>query len=123
MAEEETYYTFTEDNTFLDSSGTEVDIGAEIFGEQITVGDKDKKKTKKPRPVNFGKGAYMSYPVARTMQEKTGDTLLIKCVKFIPPSEGTSNFSVKGTNLLVDLTYGTGTVPYTHLTLPTSDLV
>ena len=108
MAEEETYYTFTEDNTFLDSSGAEVDIGAEIFGEKITVGDKDKKKTKKPRPVNFGKGAYMSYPIARTMQEKTGDTLLIKCVKFIPPSEGASNFSVKGTNLLVDLTYGTG---------------
>ena len=50
----------------------------------------------------------MSYPVARTMQEKTGDTLLIKCIKFLPPSEGGSNFSVKGTNLLVDVTYGTG---------------
>ena len=104
MAEEETYYTFTEDNTFLDSSGAEVDIGAEIFGEQVTVGSKDTKKVKKPRPVNFGKGAYMSYPVARTMQEKTGDTLLIKCIKFLPPSEGGSNISVTGTNLHVDVT-------------------
>ena len=30
----------------------------------------------------------MSYPVARTMQEKTGDTLRIKCVEYIPMDEG-----------------------------------
>ena len=49
-------------------------------------------KKKKAQSLNFknqsGIAAYMSYPVARTMQEKTGDTLRIKCVEYIPMDEG-----------------------------------
>ena len=110
MSEE--YYTFNEDGNFLDSSGQEIDIGATaVSGETIKIsGGKDAKKTKKPRPASFGKGAYMSYPIARTMQETTGDTLRIKCIQYTPPSKGQSNFSVKGKDLLVDLTLSDGTV-------------
>tara|TARA_S200000501_G_C20775412_1_gene722455 strand:- start:92 stop:1297 length:1206 start_codon:yes stop_codon:yes gene_type:complete len=31
---------------------------------------------------------YLSYPVARTNSEKTGDTLRIKCLEYIPPESG-----------------------------------
>ena len=31
---------------------------------------------------------YLSYPVARTNSEKTGDTLRIKCIEYIPPESG-----------------------------------
>ena len=31
---------------------------------------------------------YLSYPVARTNSEKTGDTLRIKCIEYVPPEEG-----------------------------------
>jgi len=30
---------------------------------------------------------YLSYPIARTSDEKTGDTLRIKCVEYIPPQD------------------------------------
>ena len=51
-------------------------------------------KKKKATPQNFrhsaGKQAYMSYPIARTMRENTGDTLSIKCVEYIAMDEGTA---------------------------------
>ena len=108
MAEE--YVTFTNDGTFLDSSGQEIDIGATaVSGETIKIsGGKDAKKTKKPRPASFGKNAYMSYPIARTMQETTGDTLRIKCIQYTPPSEGGKNFTIEGTNLLPFIDRGKG---------------
>ena len=31
---------------------------------------------------------YLSYPIARTNSEKTGDTLRIKCIEYIPPESG-----------------------------------
>ena len=31
---------------------------------------------------------YMSYPIARTPSESTGDTLLIKCIEYQPPESG-----------------------------------
>ena len=55
------------------------------------VGGKTKKKA---TPKNFrnsaGKQAYMSYPIARSMRENTGDTLRIKCVEYIAMDEGTA---------------------------------
>ena len=55
------------------------------------VGGKTKKKA---TPINFrnsaGKQAYMSYPIARSMRENTGDTLRIKCVEYIAMDEGTA---------------------------------
>ena len=31
---------------------------------------------------------YLSYPIARTNSEKTGDTLRIKCIEYVPPESG-----------------------------------
>ena len=31
---------------------------------------------------------YLSYPIARTSDERTGDTLRIKCVEYVPPEDG-----------------------------------
>ena len=61
------------------------------------VGGKTKKKA---TPKNFrnsaGKQAYMSYPIARTMRENTGDTLRIKCVEYIAMDEGTAGDGFTG---------------------------
>ena len=49
-------------------------------------------KKKKATPQNFrnsaGQKVYMSYPIARSMQEDTGDTLRIKCVEYVAMDEG-----------------------------------
>ena len=39
------------------------------------------------RGKNSGKDKYLSYPIARSADEKTGDTLRIKCVEYVPPTE------------------------------------
>ena len=40
---------------------------------------------------------YLSYPVARNNSEKTGDTLRIKCVEYLPPESGAGlGVTVKG---------------------------
>ena len=61
--------------------------------------------------VNFGPGGsrYMSYPIARSNQEKTGDTLRIACVEFIPPKDGglTSGIKVENSTLLKTFADGT----------------
>ena len=64
------------------------------------VGGKTKKKA---TPKNFrnsaGKQAYMSYPIARTMRENTGDTLRIKCVEYIAMDEGTAGDGFTGVRI------------------------
>tara|TARA_B100000161_G_C33540761_1_gene410526 strand:- start:763 stop:1797 length:1035 start_codon:yes stop_codon:yes gene_type:complete len=53
----------------------------------------------------------MSYPVARTMQEKTGDTLRIKCVEYIPMDEGGPDdgfMGMKIKNSFITANYGNG---------------
>ena len=61
--------------------------------------------------VNFGPGGsrYMSYPIARSNQEKTGDTLRIACVEFIAPKDGglTSGIQVENSTLLKTFADGT----------------
>ncbi len=52
---------------------------------------------------NNGMDRYLSYPIARSMQEKTGDTLQIKCVEFIPPENG-ATMGVSTENVLFDFT-------------------
>ena len=60
-------------------------------------------KKKKATPQNFrnsaGKQAYMSYPIARSMRENTGDTLRIKCVEYIAMDEGTAGDGFTGVRL------------------------
>ena len=48
------------------------------------------------RSKDGAKDKYLSYPVARTSDEKTGDTLRIKCVEYVPPPESGFGVGVKG---------------------------
>ena len=48
----------------------------------------EKKKFAGANVVNKGQAPYISYPMARGVGEKTGDTLVIKCIKFFPPGSG-----------------------------------
>ena len=48
------------------------------------------------RSKDSGKDKYLSYPVARTADEKTGDTLRIKCVEYIPPPSAGFGVDVTG---------------------------
>ena len=61
--------------------------------------------------VNFGPGGsrYMSYPIARSNQEKTGDTLRIACVEFIAPKDGglTSGIQVENPTFVKKFADGT----------------
>ena len=86
---------------------TETNSGVKI------VGGKTKKKA---TPINFrnsaGKQAYMSYPIARSMRENTGDTLRIKCVEYIAMDEGNPEdgfMGVKLSNAVLNLTNKDGT--------------
>ena len=58
---------------------------------------------------NNGMDRYLSYPISRSMQEKTGDTLQIKCVEFIPPENG-DPFGTKLEGVFNDVTLADGTV-------------
>ena len=48
------------------------------------------------RNKDSGKEKYLSYPVARTADEKTGDTLRIKCVEYVPPPDAGFGVGVTG---------------------------
>ena len=63
---------------------------------------------------NNGMDRYLSYPIARSMQEKTGDTLQIKCVEFIPPENG-ATMGMKVENLFQDVTLKDGTVKKNYI--------
>ena len=52
------------------------------------VGGSKKKSTKLNHRNSAGQKVYMSYPIARSMQEDTGDTLRIKCVEYVAMDEG-----------------------------------
>ena len=70
---------------------TETNSGVKIVG-----GKTKKKATPKNYRNSAGKQAYMSYPIARTMRENTGDTLRIKCVEYIAMDEGTAGDGFTG---------------------------
>ena len=55
------------------------------FGAYTVGGTNEKKKFGGANVVNKGQAPYISYPMARGIGEKTGDTLVIKCIKFFPP--------------------------------------
>ena len=73
-------------------------------------------KKKKSTPQNFrnsaGKQAYMSYPIARSMRENTGDTLRIKCVEYVAMDEATdgSFMGVKLNDAVIKLNNKDGSV-------------
>ncbi len=48
---------------------------------------KRNRKFKGPKTVS-NNNIFLSYPIARSPSEKTGDTLLIKCIEYVPPKDG-----------------------------------
>ena len=76
-------------------------------GVKLIQGTTKKKvsETLRGKPHQF-QDAYMSYPVARTMQEKTGDTLRIKCVEYVAPDEADGVFGLHLENPLIDVDRG-----------------
>ena len=68
--------------------------------------NKDERQPASVKPVKQKFGAfgsrYMSYPISRSNQEKTGDTLRIKCIEYVP-SNG-KNFGVTVKNAVEDVT-------------------
>ena len=67
------------------------DLGLDEYARQTAahklVGQsKFTKRTERGK--NSGKDKYLSYPISRSADEKTGDTLRIKCVEYIPPQDG-----------------------------------
>ena len=73
-------------------------------GREIAAANREEFKRKKfgsfkGNRIKTDSNKYMSYPVARGPNDETGDTLLIKCVKYQPPSPetemGLEDFGVK----------------------------
>ena len=79
---------------------------------KISGGTKKKKSTLQNYRNSAGKKVYMSYPIARSMRENTGDTLRIKCVEYIAMDEATdgSFMGVKLNNAVIKLNNKDGTV-------------
>jgi len=79
---------------------------------KISGGTKKKKSTLQNYRNSAGKKAYMSYPIARSMRENTGDTLRIKCVEYIAMDEATdgSFMGVKLNDAVIKLNNKDGTV-------------
>ena len=46
----------------------------------------------------------MSYPISRSNQEKTGDTLRIKCIEYVPSTKDSGLFGITVKNALEDVT-------------------
>ena len=79
-------------------------------GEEIKINGKSKKKsgseTLRKDPAFFCANAYMSYPIARSNSEKTGDTLRRTCVEYTPPKDG-ANFGFELLNSSAEIQYKT----------------
>ena len=79
-------------------------------GEKIKINGKTKKKsgseTLRKDKAFFGESAYMTYPIARSNSEKTGDTLRITCVEYTPPKDG-ANFGFDLLNSTAEIQYKT----------------
>ena len=79
-------------------------------GEKIKINGKTKKKsgseTLRKDKAFFGESAYMSYPIARSNSEKTGDTLRITCVEYTPPKDG-AHFGFDLLNSTAEIQYKT----------------
>ena len=99
--------------TFYDS----IERGKSAFDgktTQVTDNEIPKKQQTFRGDRNNGMDRYLSYPIARSMQEKTGDTLQIKCVEFIPPENG-ATMGMKVNNLFQDVTLKDGTVKKNYI--------
>ena len=71
--------------------------------EARVAAQRKKKRGKITARQNLGgyEDRYLSYPIARSNQEKTGDTLRIKCIQYVPSNN--KNFGVEVENALEDV--------------------
>tara|TARA_B100001778_G_scaffold327624_1_gene325981 strand:- start:1616 stop:2818 length:1203 start_codon:yes stop_codon:yes gene_type:complete len=67
------------------------------IAHKIVGNSKFNKESKRGRSPGGAKDKYLSYPVARTSDEKTGDTIRIKCVEYVPPD--TAGFGITVDNV------------------------
>ena len=49
---------------------------------------------------NDANAFYLSYPIARSPSEETGDTLLIRCIEYIPPANSDPSASIEIENFI-----------------------
>ena len=90
---------------YVDSS-TFDSINANTFKISGKTKKKSGSETLRKEKAFFGESAYMSYPIARSNSEKTGDTLRITCVEYTPPKDG-ANFGFSLLNSTAEIQYKT----------------
>ena len=94
------------------SNYTEEQISGMVDPSTIKISGKTKDKsgseTLRTHKAHFGANAYMSYPIARGGREQTGDTLLIKCVEYVPPKDG-AHFGLDVLNATAEIELKDGT--------------
>ena len=74
---------------------------ASLFAAKIG-GDTSENKPFDPKTLrtNDPNASYMSYPIARSPSEETGDTLLIRCIEYIPPANSDPSASIEIENFI-----------------------
>ena len=74
---------------------------ASLFAAKIG-GDTSENKSFDPKTLrtNDPNASYMSYPIARSPSEETGDTLLIRCIEYIPPANSDPSASIELQNFI-----------------------
>ena len=74
---------------------------ASLFAAKIG-GDTSENKSFDPKTLrtNDPNASYMSYPIARSPSEETGDTLLIRCIEYIPPANSDPTASIEINNFI-----------------------
>ena len=74
---------------------------ASLFAAKIG-GDTSENKPFDPKTLrtNDANASYMSYPIARSPSEETGDTLLIRCIEYIPPANSDPTASIEINNFI-----------------------
>ena len=79
--------TYRQDSSNGVSFADAVNLAPEL-SERINKRIRKKDRTFKGEKTVSNNRIFMSYPIARSPSEKTGDTLLIKCLEYVPPKDG-----------------------------------
>ena len=82
---------FSKDPKYASTGGPN---GNKFIGDTNTTGGTGAKNQTTPRRQNFK--MRLGYPLARGSGEKTGDTLLIKCIEYQAPEGGVSGLGLSG---------------------------
>ena len=82
---------FSKDPKYASTGGPN---GNKFIGEKNTTGGTGAKSGTTPRRQNFK--MRLGYPLARGSGERTGDTLLIKCLEYQAPEGGVSGLGLSG---------------------------